>query len=68
MILILDGNLEIGAHARNNLCYLIFLTHLIRSQAVKNRIIFAPKGSISLYACAKCSELPSNMNSMVNTV
>ena len=30
----LDGNPEIGAHVRSNLCYLICLRHLIRSRAV----------------------------------
>ena len=29
MVLILDGKLEIGAHARGNLCYLICLSLLI---------------------------------------
>ena len=31
MELILDGNSEIDAHIRSNLCYLICLRHLIRS-------------------------------------
>ena len=30
MVLILDVNSEIGAHARRNLCYLICLRHLLR--------------------------------------
>ena len=30
MVLILDGNSEICAHVRSNLCYLIFSRHLIR--------------------------------------
>ena len=29
MVLTLDGNSEIGAHVRSNLCYLICLRHLI---------------------------------------
>ena len=33
MVLILDDNLEIGANVRSNLCYLICLRHLIRSEA-----------------------------------
>ena len=33
MVLILDGNSEIGAHVRSNLCYFICLRHLIRSRA-----------------------------------
>ena len=42
MVLILDGNLEIGVHCsvhvRSNLCHLICLRHLIRSRAVTNLI------------------------------
>ena len=38
MALILDGNSGIGAHVKNNLCYLICLRHMIRSGAVKNQI------------------------------
>jgi len=30
MVLILDGNSEMGAHVRSNLCYLISFRHLIR--------------------------------------
>ena len=36
MVLLLDGNPEIGA-IRSNLCYLICLGHLIRLKAVTNR-------------------------------
>ena len=36
MVLILDGNSEIGAHVRSELYYLICLGHLIRSRAVTN--------------------------------
>ena len=31
MVLILDGNSDIGAHVKSNLWYLIGLKHLIRS-------------------------------------
>ena len=41
MVLILDGNSEIGAHVRSNLCYLSCLKHLIRSRIDTNRI-FSP--------------------------
>ena len=61
----LDGNLEIGAQVRSNLCDLIFLTHLIRSRADTNRI-FSPKRPIFLNACATCSELPTNISTMQN--
>ena len=60
MVLILYDNLEIGAHVSKNLYYLICLRHLIRSRAVTNLIFL--KTYIFLFACAKCSELPSNLN------
>ena len=37
LVLNLDGNSEIGAPARSNMSYLIFLKHLIRSRAATNR-------------------------------
>ena len=37
MLFILDGNLDIGAHVRSNLSLFIWLRHLIRSKAIKNR-------------------------------
>ena len=37
-VLLLDGNLEIDAHVRNNFSYQICLRHLIRSRAVTNKI------------------------------
>ena len=40
MVLISDGNLEIGAHVRSNICYLICLRNLIRSRAVTNIFFF----------------------------
>ena len=40
---ILDGNSEIGAHVRSNLCYLICLRRLIRSRAVTNRLFLLRK-------------------------
>ena len=54
MVLILDGNSEIGAHVRSDLCY------LIRWRAVTNRIFSSEKNYFH-YACATCYELPSNM-------
>ena len=39
----------------------------MRSMAVTNRINFSPKKSIFLYASATCSELPSNISTMVKT-
>ena len=40
MVLILNGNLEIGAHVRSNLCILICSRKMIRSREVTNRIFF----------------------------
>ena len=48
MVLILDGNSEIGAHVGSNICYLICLRHLIRSRVVSNSIYFLEKDLISL--------------------
>ena len=36
MVLIYDGNSEIGEHGRINLCYLICLRHSLRSRIVAN--------------------------------
>ena len=41
MVLILNGNIEEGAHVRINICYLICLSHLIRSRAVISRVFFS---------------------------
>ena len=43
---ILDGNLEIDAHVRSHLCYLICLRQLNRSRAVTKRIL-SPKRPFS---------------------
>ena len=40
MVTTLDGNSEIGAHVRRNLCYLICARHLICSKAVTRRFFF----------------------------
>ena len=39
--------------------------HLIQSKAVTNLILFKKKKTIFFHACATCSELPSDMCSMV---
>ena len=51
----LVGHSEIGEHV---ICYLICLRLSIRSRAVTNRVFFH-------HACATCSELPSDLNTMV---
>ena len=60
MVLILEGNSEIGAQVRSNPYYFIYIRHSIRSRTVTNRVSF-PKRPIFPHACATCSELPSNM-------
>ena len=40
MVLIADGDGEIGANIRSDVCYLIFSGHLIRSRAVKKSDFF----------------------------
>ena len=56
MVLRLDGNSERGAHARSNLCHLIYSRHLIRSRAVTNRIFFNLKRPIFIHLCATSSD------------
>ena len=43
-----DGNSEKGAQVRGYLCYLIWLSHLTRSRAVKNRILFLRRDGFSI--------------------
>ena len=66
MLLILDGNSEIGTHVTSNLCYLACLKYLIRSRAATKRIFFSEK-TYFLYARATCFELPSNISTMGGT-
>ena len=68
LVLILDGNPEIGANVRSNLSYLICSRHLIRSRNVTDRIFFSPKITIFLHACDTCSELPSNISTIVHII
>ena len=66
IVLVLDGNSEIGLHVTNNLYYLSCLRHLIRSRAVTYRNCENQKRQrpIFLYACATCYELPPNLSTM----
>ena len=63
MVLILDASSEMGAHGRNNLCYLISLRHWIRSRKVTNPIFFQ-KRPIFFHACVSFSKLSSDINTM----
>ena len=58
MVLILDGSLEIRAHVQSDIC----LTHLFRNRAVINQRFFPQK------TCTTCSELPSNINTMIEVL
>ena len=64
---ILDGNSEIAARIRRNLCYLICLRHLIWSRAVTDWIFFFPIKPILLHVCATCSQSPSNISTIIAT-
>ena len=66
MVLILDGNLEIGAHVRSNLCYLNFLRHLLRVIAVTNIILFT-KNTYFPSCVRNMFCLPSNSDTMYFT-
>ena len=64
-----DGNLEIDAHVRSNLFYLICIRLMISSRAGKKSDIFIRKRPIFFYhACAICKELPSNIRSMYSSM
>ena len=62
MVLILDGNSEIGAHVSSSL--LTCLRHLMSSRPVTKSDFFSPKRPIFLYDRAPCFELPSNISIM----
>ena len=66
MALILDGNSEIDAQVRSNLWFFkICFKHFIRTRIVTNSIFFLSEKTYFIYACALCSELPSNLGSMI---
>ena len=52
MILMLDGDLEVGVHVKSYICVLICLRPFIRLRAVRNRSIFS-KIKHFLCSCAK---------------
>ena len=63
LVLISNGNSEIGAHVRSNLRFMICLRHWIRSRAVG--VFFSPKRSIFSLACATCNELQSDISTLL---
>ena len=62
MVLVLEGNTEIGAHIRSNLCFLMFKAFDVIKGSDKS--YFFTMKALSLHACATCSELPSNISIM----
>ena len=67
MAFILDSTWEIVALVRSNLYYSIVVRPLILSRAVTDRIVFfSLKRPVFLHACATCSELPSNISTMLS--
>ena len=60
MVLNLDGNSEIGAHVRSNLCYLICFIE----SSHKLNSFFPRKDLIFLHTCVTFSELPSNIKTV----
>ena len=64
IVLILDGNSEIGAHEELSL-----LSDLLKAfdkiESSHKSHIFYPKGPIFLHACATCSQLPSNLSTII---
>ena len=63
LVLISQGNSEIGEHIQSNLSDLICLKHLIRTYQ-----IFLEKRPILLNVCAIWSELPSDINTLVKAL
>ena len=64
MVLMLDGYLEMDAHVRSDLCYLICSKHLFRSRAVTNLIFFLQMRPIFVHMCATRFEFLSNISTM----
>ena len=64
IILILDSNTGKSAHIVGNLCYSIYLRHLIRLRVVTTRIFFSSEKAYLIHVRATSSELPSNISTM----
>ena len=66
MVLIYDGNSEIGAHLQSKISNLICTRHLFRLSAVANLILFLESPDI-LHLFATYFELSSDIKTMHNT-
>ena len=65
LVLILDGNSEIAAYVRGNLCF--DLSKALDREPSHIGFI-SPKRPRFLHVCATCSELPSNISTMYGIV
>ena len=67
MVLVLDGNSEIGAHVRSNLFPLFMFKAFGQIESISQIEIYfiSLKRPICLHACATCFELPSHIGTMV---
>ena len=65
MVLIFYGNSENCEQVCCEACYLNCLRHSTRLRAVTNLIFCNPKRLIFFHLCATCSELPSDISTMV---
>ena len=64
MVLLLDGNSEIGAHLSSNFCNVICLRNLLRSRAVTAALKKFMKRIYLFNVCAPIPEVPSNISTM----
>ena len=64
MVLILDGNSEMGAQVRSNLYYLVCLWHCLGLKKSQIGWVLSEK-TIFVHACPACAELPCNLSTMV---
>ena len=64
MVLLLNGNSEIGAHKAQYLLYDLCKAFEFIESAVKNSMFLIFKKPIFLHTCATYYELPSNISTM----
>ena len=67
MVLIKDGNSEMGAHVLSKIGNLIRLIHSFRSTAITN-LKLIQKRSEYVKTCALCFELLSDINTMKHLI
>ena len=67
MVLLLDGNSEIGAHVIKEQSLLFALFNASDKIESSHKSNFLPQKRL-FYACATCSELPSNISINANYI